>query len=444
MLKARQKGISKVIDADQLVECIRKEGTNSVVISHEKNATKRLFNSVRSFINLLEKKPVTSIDSQSEIRFPSKQSSYFIGTAGQRAFGRGDTIHRAHLSEAAFYPDLENILNGVAEAAEFGQIDVETTANGRGAFYDAWQKAKAGKSSFTNIFIPWFIDQEYSIDNLTSREQAGLSKSVQEMISIPDAEFELQPDEKALIARAKTEFDKQITIGMIKWRRYKIWDKGEIFFQEYPEDDISCFLQSGRSVFTQIVLDPSRKIPLDDLDSGHVPDEEKVKLKNRRLYGGLDGAAGKGGGDNHSFAVIDIDPITGKAAVIFDITNDKPIDVFDRKVADICEQFDIFLNVESNGIGQAHVNKLRELGVNVQEVAMDGVNRPVLVSDLEEAYRKANLIESYEEAESEARDMEYDSKNKADHKQGKHNDRVFARILAWAGRNLGTAGVEFI
>ena len=109
------------------------------------------------------------------MKFPKKGSNYFIGTAGQVAFGRGDTVDRAHLSEAAFYFDLEKILTGISEAAEYGQIDIETTPNGREKFYDMWQKAKTGRSPYTNIFIPWYIDTEYSVDSMTDKEINGLS-----------------------------------------------------------------------------------------------------------------------------------------------------------------------------------------------------------------------------------------------------------------------------
>jgi hypothetical protein len=119
MVKARQKGLSKAIDADQLIDCIVKS-TNAVVISHEGEATERLFAAVKYFIDNMSVKPVMSIDSKSELKFPKRGSSYFIGTAGQKAFGRGDTVDRAHLSEAAFYPDLERTMNGIAEACEYG------------------------------------------------------------------------------------------------------------------------------------------------------------------------------------------------------------------------------------------------------------------------------------------------------------------------------------
>jgi hypothetical protein len=148
-------------------------------------------------------------------------SSYFIGTAGQKAFGRGDTIDRVHLSEAAFYDNFERILNGISEAAEYGQIDIETTPNGRGEFYQMWQKTIAGKSSYTPIFIPWFIDQEYSVDNMTEDEKQGMSSTVQEMIALSDDEFMslLEEEEIRLMERVKLEKGIILTPGQMKWRR---------------------------------------------------------------------------------------------------------------------------------------------------------------------------------------------------------------------------------
>lgn len=415
-----------------------------MVISHEREATVRLFGAVRGFIDNIKIKPTTSIDSKSEIRFPRRGSSYFIGTAGQKAFGRGDTVDRAHLSEAAFYDDLERILNGIAEAAEYGQIDIETTPNGREQFYDLWQKAKTGKSSYTPIFIPWFIDDEYSIDNLTEEEKRGLNASVQEMAAIPNDEFiKLYTEEEVrLIERVKTEWDIEITPGMIKWRRYKIWDKGQMFFQEYPEDDVSCFLQSGRTVFTQVIMEAKRRIPLADFDTWNEKQEIKDTILKRRFYGGIDGAEGTPTGDAHCFAVIDVQD--NKGVVIYEYTSNEPIDIFWQKVKKVCDKFNIFLGIEKNGVGVAHVQKAKLLNIRFMEWETTGASRPVMITDLEEAYRKGELIETYPAAENELRDMEYGENNRPDAKKGKHDDRVFARAVAWQMRKKPVPGVTFL
>ena len=431
ILKARQKGLSKIIDADQFVDCVNKS-TNAVVISHEKNATTRLFAAVRYFVENAKVKPEVSIDSKQEMKFPKRGSSYFIGTAGQRAFGRGDTVDRAHLSEAAFYFDLLKILAGISEAAEYGQIDIETTPNGRDQFYDLWQKAKNGQSPYTCIFIPWFIDEEYSSDGMTDEEKAGLSTSVRELFATPDTEIlaNLQPDEKLLIEKAKREHNIDITPGQIKWRRYKIWDKGPLFFQEYPEDDESCFLQSGRSVFSLITCDPSKQIPLDNIEMwGN--EELRKELKKRPLYGGVDCAEGTLTGDRHVFTVIDAPADSEVAHVIFEITSNEPIDVFWQKVKKITDNFTIFIGIEKNGVGVAHVRQAKALGIpRIKEWTTGPTNRPVMITDLEEYYRKGWLIESYREAENEARDMIYTNENRPEAAKGKHDDRPMSRAIA--------------
>jgi hypothetical protein len=441
IVKARQKGISKIIDGDQLIDCIRKP-TNAVVISHEKEATKRLFSSVRSFIDNLSVKPEMSIDSKSEIRFPKSGSSYFIGTAGQKAFGRGDTVQRAHLSEAAFYDNLERILTGISEAAEYGQIDIETTPNGRDQVYDMWQKAKGGMSSYTPIFIPWFIDNEYSTDEMTEEEKGGLSKSVQEMFLIPEKEFEVSYDEKKLNERVKKEWGIELTIAQLKWRRYKIWDKALMFYQEYPEDDVSCFLQSGRTVFANITTDITKRIPLDNLERWGATKEQKEALRKRRMFAGVDGAEGTPTGDRHSFAVVDVEK--GKGYVVYEYTSNDPIDIFWNRIKGIMSKFDITLGIEKNGVGVAHVQKAKQLKIKYKEWETTAASRPLMITELEEAYRKEDLIESYPEAENEARDMEYSEKNRAEHKAGKHDDRIFARAIAWQIRKSPRASVEWI
>ena len=435
-MKARQKGISKLIDADQFIDCIQKS-TNAVVISHEQEATKRMFASVRYYYDNLDVKPVLSIDSTREMTFPKRGSSYYIGTAGQKAFGRGDTIDRAHLSEAAFYFDLEKILAGISEAAEYGQIDIESTPNGRDMFYDMWQKAKEGKSAYTPIFIPWFIDNEYSADTMTTKEKNGLSVAVREMFDIPYNEFILNytDEEKILIGNVWAKYGILLNAEQIKWRRYKIWDKGLLFFQEYPEDDVTCFLQSGRSVFSNITVDVTKKIPLDNFDNwGN--EEDRKELKKRVLYGGIDGAEGTLTGDRHVFSVVDAPANKDNATVIYEYASNEPIDVFYLKVAPIIKSFKIHLGIEKNGVGVAHVKHARFIGLNFTEWNTTVANRPVMINDLETAYRKGELIETYTEAENEARDMIYTANNRADTIKDKHDDRVFARAIAWQMRQM--------
>lgn len=412
-MKARQKGFSSYILADQFIDCVRKP-TNAMVISHEKEATKRLFGKIKYYIDNLEIKPAIKYETKQDISFPKTNSNYYIGTAGQKAVGRGDTIHRVHFSEVAYFEKPENSISGVKEAVPMnGKIIIESTANGRGNwFYDEWQKAKNGESIYTPHFVPWFIDNEYRIDSL---ESLKVPAEIKEKIGNP----RLSEEEKELVEKYN------LTLAQIRWRRYKIWDLGIMFHQEYPENDVDCFLQSGRPVFKVVGM------------------TEKSDLqKDKRYLGGLDGAEGIQGGDNHCFALIDVDVKPAKVA--FEIVSNEPIEIFDQRVANICHKFKIRLGVEKNGIGVAHCQKLRELGVVFEEWQTTTATRPLLIVELEEAYRKDYLKESYLEAKNELLDMFYDDKNRPCHRSGKHDDRIFARGVAWQMRKVARPDVTFI
>jgi len=243
----------------------------------------------------------------------------------------------------------------------------------------------------------------------------------------------LTDEEKRLVARVAQEYGFTLSAGQLKWRRYKIWDKGLLFFQEYPEDDVSCFLQSGRSVFSQITTDITKRVPLDKFDTWKTK-EEREEFKKRMLYAGVDGAEGTLTGDRHVFSVIDAPADSEKAHVIFEYASNEPIDVFWLKIIPIIKAFKMQLGVEKNGVGVAHTKQAKDARLVFTEWTTGATNRPVMITDLEEAYRKEELIETYQEAENEARDMIYTTQNRAEAQAGKHDDRIFSRAIAWQMR----------
>src|SRR3990167_9391476 len=50
VLKARQEGVSAKVEADWLTDCLKEDNLNCVVISHEKESTKRLLRRVHYYI----------------------------------------------------------------------------------------------------------------------------------------------------------------------------------------------------------------------------------------------------------------------------------------------------------------------------------------------------------------------------------------------------------
>lgn len=437
VLKARQQGMTKYLLARRMPYFLTRP-VNCLLLSNEKDATQRMMKSAKFFLQRMDVTIDFENDEAAMIR-TRLPSSYFIGTAGQRIAGRGDTLHFAHLSEAAFYQDLQNVVNAVQEACEFGDIDIESTPNGHNYFKELYELAKSGESSYNAIFIPWFMSEEYSIEFLTEEEVENMTPYMQRLYYMPDQEVwdTLTDQEKRLIDVAKREYEIDFTAGMVKWRRYKIADKGQLFFQEYPEDDVSCFLRADRGVFMDITQDSTFQVPLEDLRSWsevkdlHFEDaeDEMIRMRTKKLYAGIDPAEGTPDGDFHVFSVFDPKTIKGPGAFIYEYRSREPINVFAGKVKKILDNYNITLGIEKNGVGVAMCNKFNELDVIFEEWQTNGTNRPTMILELEEGYRKGEIIEGYPEAYKEAMAMVYTS-GRAEHPKNGHDDRIFSRAIA--------------
>ncbi|MDR1190655.1 MAG: hypothetical protein LBK60_03185 [Verrucomicrobiales bacterium] len=137
---------------------------------------------------------------------------------------------------------LSNLLKTVpsTEGAEETIIVLESTANGAsGDFYDRYQKAvtfaelKAGqRGHYVKLFFPWFMFPD-----------SRLTPAAEGLVSVED----LTPRERELAALHKLD------LAQVAWMRWAIREecKGDfdIFCQDYPFDDQSAFLTSGRRRF---------------------------------------------------------------------------------------------------------------------------------------------------------------------------------------------------
>jgi hypothetical protein len=291
VLKSRQMGISSSILADMAADCVINPNTYAAVISHETEAAKRLLDRVQFYYDTMTPpKPLMGADSRTEKTFPEMHSSIYIGTAGARAFGRGDTIRKALLSELAFYEDPEKILNGVEDAVPItGELTIECTPNGEdNLFHRKWVRAREGKSPYKPFFFPWWMDKGYTIPRGAE-------------IALPDDRGELSftQEEVDLISKNK------LTEDQIRWRRWKIDEKEGLFWQEYPEDEISCFISIGDPVFdtTDIARMTQECYEVDKAIEGwrvwKVPEPKMMYTI------GVDTSAGAPGGSYSGVAVLD-------------------------------------------------------------------------------------------------------------------------------------------
>jgi hypothetical protein len=226
LLKARQFGFSTLILALFFLDTVNNPNTQTVVIAHDADSTERLFQIVRRFYDHLPEatRPKTRYANRKELLWPALDSSFFVGTAGAKGFGRGGTINNVHMSEVAFWPDAETLVAGLLQAVPAdGNVFAETTANGLGNwFYTEYQTAKRGASTFTPRFFGWHEHREYRTET-PALERSEEEQAASDTLGLDDEQ--------------------------LAWRRGKVRELKELFPQEYPASDSEAFLTSGNPYF---------------------------------------------------------------------------------------------------------------------------------------------------------------------------------------------------
>ncbi len=259
-IKPSQVGFSTERIANRLVDTLTNPGTNTVLVAYEDFITERLLSKVTFFYNHLDSLGIPGFpkifhNSTYEKTFQfmvngrvESTSSIYIASARSKTAGRAETIHHLLLDEHAFYigDATDNIIvPALARIPPGGTVDSFSTCNGEeNEFHEWYVEAKAGKSIFTAHFYTWFIHPEYVIYLGDPRVK-----------TIPETdkeEFSLTGDEEKLM------FANNLTFNQIRWRRWmmlvmeSLRRKGEtrtLFKQEFPEDDVSCFLSTGEMYY---------------------------------------------------------------------------------------------------------------------------------------------------------------------------------------------------
>jgi hypothetical protein len=248
ILKPRQVYMTTLEAARDLWWFITKPGARVVVVVQSQTdqaAQKDISEKFRIFIDSLRRLGVQfefGRESATEWTLPKRDATLRIIQAGASEAsaskkGRGGTINRLHISEAAFFERAEDTFNSLMESVPKtgSEVVIESTPNGADGFYYAnWTSAVEGRSAYTPHFFSWWQHPEYRIDledGETVRPQNDL--------------------ETSLVAKG-------VPSECLKWYRWKIREKGgnaQLVAQEFPSDPVACFIVSGRAFFDQARTD---------------------------------------------------------------------------------------------------------------------------------------------------------------------------------------------
>ena len=241
ILKGRQQGVSTYVQARYFQKIITKRGKKAFILTHLSDATAAIFEMTKRYSENVDSSLFPNPDKKNDnkLTYDGLGSGYRVGTAGSVEIGRSMTNQYLHLSEYGFYKDASSIslglLQTVAEIADT-EIIKESTANGQdNDFYSDWMEAKNGKTRYQAIFVPWYWQDEYCID---------------------DPAFIPNDEEREWLTKFGVN---GLKAGHLNWRRIKLQDfKGDYeqkcrkFRQEYPFTDDEAFLSSITDTFIQV------------------------------------------------------------------------------------------------------------------------------------------------------------------------------------------------
>lgn len=437
ILKARREGFSSFVLALFAADDILSENpTETNVISYKDDATKVFRKRYRLYVTSyaarkmghtveeiqkspglldLAAKQIFSIDSQ-EFEIKHNQAHFYCGTASARVGGRGGVVQKLLFSEAAFYPDKQElrakeIIEGTLRQVDVdsGFVFVESTANGDlNHYYKMWDASEKKESRFKPRFYGW---REFYTEE----------------------EFEL----------IKSEFTDKRMIP-----------------QEYPETPEEAFLSSGSRFFdASLVQMLATDEPIEVVGDWKFYLDYKA---GHRMAGGIDIAEGVGR-HNSTIVIIDFDHETihegriykkPKIAAVFASNKIAP-DLLAYEIRDAGMRYgNCLMCPERNQHGWATITKLKEIYFYTYRDDKDQIgwltgpaNKPQMMNDLRSAVHANDLDLSDEALKREILSLPADELNKVkmdeeDETRG-HFDRVIACALAWQMRSLATPAQSF-
>ena len=426
VLKARQMGLSTWVAGRFLLRTLLVPGSTTLMVAHTRESAEMLFRTVTRMWANLPAEMRESVARLGKMRsdamsFPKVDSEFCIASAGEVNAGRGLSVQLMHLSEVARWPgEAAETLAGLRAAlAPRGEMVMESTPNGAyGCFFAEWQTAE--QRGLVRHFVPWWREPGY--------------------VGAPVSDASMTVEELELKER------EGLSAEQIGFRRGLAESYGGMRLQEFAEDAVSCFRQSGACVFeVERIGERLRKLPA---------------VLERRFGGGLLvwlppvpgrryilAADPAGGGSEGDFAAVQvIDEASGMQCAEMQ-ARVHPRELAVRLAGLAREYVDALVVVERNNHGAAVLAYLEQegRGLRVYEEQgqrgwlTDAVSRPRMIGGMNRLLSERPEIFASERLLEECRGFVTNASGRAEAAAGTHDDLVMAMAMGQAVRELRIA-----
>lgn len=233
ILKARQLGISTFCCAFMQWYAQTRRGVTVLSIADKMDLPQQWMRRGRMWLEQTPEllTPSTKATNAIELWFDKLSSRYTIASAEGKTPGVGLTLNACHFSECALWTHPDEIERQTFQGipSEPGSIVImESTGENIGDWwYKFWWAAKRGESDYAALFLPWFLEDEYSMDDSGFGEMGDVEERI----------FKLGATRKQLA-----------------WRRWKIANDfagdAVLFANQYPSTPTEAFLSGGHNIFS--------------------------------------------------------------------------------------------------------------------------------------------------------------------------------------------------
>jgi hypothetical protein len=392
VIKSRRQGLSTYFKAKRFAKAVVISGRNVRIVPQDPDTEEEFRADIKTMYENLPPhlKPATKYysDELIEIKDTVKGTidSRITTTSvppGHEAKGRGQTITDLHLTEVPFWRcDQPKALTTLLEAAQGGQVSIESTPFGIDQTHAIYSQGKKREGGWTSFFFEWWWKRSYRIPG--ARFAQGRKKewilllpeeTLKDVWQVPAGEISeaKRVAKRNRFDRAKVSKEEQLVCELIlahlktkgyapkkakwycdevaeylAWRRAKIAELpgGENQFKvEYPENDVDCFEQTGRPVIQARYL----KVTCQPQERG---------IDGHEYIIGCDTSLGLESGDPAAIEVLDI---TSGRQVHSETLKRSP-DLIAYRLAELHELYNwALVVVEKNNTGIATIRELQRL-----------------------------------------------------------------------------------
>lgn len=445
-LKSRRMGITTYEQGVSYAKIKTQSGARCVTVAQSDDAVTTIFEMVKLFHKEDPNFIRPSRNNETMLAYASMRSKFSVSTAKGTAIKRGDTLHRVHGSEVAFWDINEraadNLIASLDKAANKGELVLESTANGpSGIFHHLWTEAQSGRDRWKGIFLGWYMDARNSIP-IGSIERDHIIDT-------------LDDDEIFLVNRCNC------TPMQLAWRREQIGStekSKKIFKQEYPAIAEEAFIATGFCFFDLNIIEQRIKQCDDPIFESDELCIWKRPVEGHRYIVAADTSEGNSDSDPTPIVVLDWD--TGEQ--VYRLNWCAKAHILGRKCVEIAKEYNgAIIAIEANNTGHSALNTVmnQEMYPNVYFHEDDvrnkpkfdqtpgfetnGKTKPILLGDLEDALEKNTMKVNDKLFLSQCRSFRDEGGTvKAARGAKHHGDLVIAWGITWQVRKSSQAIFE--